>query len=409
LRYIVRLVEPRAIFTVKPPSDAVISTESIEDLSNDGAALHASATDFPGSADIADVLFTTGTTGDPKGVVLTHHNVRCAAENINRFIQNTADDREVVPLPLSHSFGLGRLRSNLLAGGTIILIDGFTFPAKIFQAIEHWNATGIATVPAGFTVLSRLTRNKIGQYARQLKYIEIGSAPMPIEQKRRLMELLPNTHICMHYGLTEASRSTFIEFHESAEKLISIGRPTPNVEVKILDPGGRECPPMESGQIVVKGGMVMKEYWRNPQQSAQALVAGWLRTGDYGYRDEEGYVFLQARESELINVGGRKVSPIEVERLLEARGDIDSCACVGIADPKGITGEAVKAFLVAAAGPQQKRPDDSELTEYLRDKLEPYKVPVAYEWIESLPMTASGKLQRQQLKTRISVRMPPSE
>jgi long-chain acyl-CoA synthetase len=347
--------------------------------------------------DPADIVFTTGTTGDPKGVVLSHKNILCAANNINTFIGNTSEDREVVPLPLSHSFGLGRLRCNLLKGGTIILEDGITFPAKIFKAIEKWEATGFSSVPAGLAMLLRMTNDRIGRYAEQMRYLEIGSSPMPIEDKRRLMKLLPNTRICMHYGLTEASRSSFIEFHESSGYLDSVGRATPNVEIKIVDENNVELPPRHSGRIMVRGGMVLTEYWGDPEATKEAFKCGWLYTGDYGYLDQEGYLYLESREKELINVGGRKVSPIEIEKLLVKHPCIQACGCVGILDPRGITGEAVKAFLVSDDS-NGSLPDESDLVDFLFGKLEPYKMPVEYEWIDSLPMTASGKIQRISLK-----------
>src|SRR5438093_1298245 len=158
-----------------------------------------------------------------------------AARNINDFIGNTADDREAHVLPLSHSFGLGRLRCQMLAGGTLVMTGGLVPPTQVIGAMGRWQATGLAFVPAGWSFLWKLCGEQFGEFAAQLRYIEIGSAPMPIEEKRRLMELFPKTRICMHYGLTEASRSAFIEFHSSKERLHSIGRSSPNVRIRIVD------------------------------------------------------------------------------------------------------------------------------------------------------------------------------
>jgi long-chain acyl-CoA synthetase len=254
LRYIIDQVDPKAIFTVRPFQHDSISVRSINDLEN--LPNRKTGYKIPDLLDVADILFTTGTTGDPKGVVLTHGNIFHAASNINAFIKNTSEDREVVPLPLSHSFGLGRLRCNMLAGGTIILAQGFTFPGVIFQAIERWKATGLSFVPAGWAILLRLDGEKIGDYSSHLKYIEIGSAPMPLEHKKLLIRLLPKTRICMHYGLTEASRSTFLEFHESKDKITSIGKATPNVEIKIVGENNGDLPPFHCGKIMVRGGTV---------------------------------------------------------------------------------------------------------------------------------------------------------
>ena len=230
-----------------------------------------------------------------------------------------------------------------------------------------------------------------------MRYIEIGSAPMPIEHKKLLMQLLPKTRICMHYGLTEASRSVFIEFHETINKLQSIGKASPNVEIKIGDEYNNELPMNQKGRIFVKGGMVMKEYYENEMLTKESSADGWFYTGDLGHKDEEGYIYLDGREKEIINVGGLKVSPVEIEDILNQHGDIQSCACVGIPDPNGITCETVKVFLVSK-GSQLKLPSPCDLQTFLKDKLEPYKIPTEYEWIKSIPKTSSGKIQRNLLK-----------
>ena len=398
LAYIRRRVEPHSIFLVKGAGEASPAPRSIEELEHPDFGAR---TEFSGpSLDAAaDILFTSGTTGDPKGVVLTHRNICSAALNINTFIRNGAEDREVVPLPLSHSFGLGRLRYNLFANGTVILVNGLAFPGQICLAIERWGATGLSSVPAGFGLLLHLSNDRLSRYADQLRYIEIGSAPMPIEHKRALMRLLPNTRICMHYGLTEASRAAFIEFHESAGSLDSIGRAAPNVEIRIVgnDPD-TELPPLEHGRIVVRGDMVMSRYWKDPERQNEMLRGAWLFTGDFGYRDAEGYLYLVAREKELINVGGRKVAPSEIENALLMHEAIYECACVGTPDPRQITGEVVTAFVVPRDG-SPAVPSAKALRDFLRDYLEPYKIPAAFYWVDAIPKTLSGKVQRALLAT----------
>jgi long-chain acyl-CoA synthetase len=397
LRYILEHVRPKSAFLSKDvaidKNIPIFSIKSLDDIPCDKMSF-----EFPPSDAIADILYTTGTTGEPKGVVLTHEIISRTARNINSFVGNTAEDREVIPLPLSHSFGLGRLRCNLLSGGTVILVNGFAFVGNIFRAIEKCCATGFSTVPAGIAMLFRTAEDKIGSYADQLKYMEIGSAPMPLKQKQRLMKLLPKTRICMHYGLTEASRSTFIEFHSAGEKLEkSIGTPSPNVNVKIVDNQYNTLPLGQVGRILVKGENVMKEYFRNRKETEEVFKSNWLYTGDYGYRDGDDYFYLEAREKEMINVCGLKVSQIEIERHLKKHESIADCACIGISDPKGIAGEVVKAFIVHNNFRPDK-PDDAELADFLRERIEPYKIPVEFEWIESIPMTESGKIQRLKLK-----------
>ncbi|MHC4817256.1 MAG: class I adenylate-forming enzyme family protein, partial [Planctomycetota bacterium] len=225
-----------------------------------------------------------------------------------------------------------------------------------------------------------------------------GSAPMPLATKQLLIKILPRTRVWMHYGLTEASRCTFIEFHDSQDFLDSIGKPTPNVEVRVVDEQNRDLPHGAPGEIIVKGGMVTAGYWQDPERTAKTLVDGWLHTGDLGYKDDQGYVYLHGRKGDMINVGGFNVSPVEVEEVLAQHAAIEQGACIGIPDPSEVSGEVVKVFLVPTNG--QAKPSRRELVDWLKPRLEPYKVPAAVEWVDSLPKTGSGKLQRGVLRER---------
>ena len=294
---------------------------------------------------IADLLFTTGTTGRKKGVVLTHANILAAARNITEFVGNTSEDVEVVPLPLSHSFGLGRLRCLALTGHTLILEPGVGTGATVVKRVLDARATGLALVPAGFDILRRMTGAVLGQAREHLRYIEIGSAPMRPETRQWLTALLPHTRICHHYGLTEASRAAFTEYHSDAHKPGTAGRAAPNVEIVICDEKGRCLPAGETGEVVVRGGMVMQEYWNQPELTRETLCDQGLRTGDIGYVDADGYLFLLGRHNDLINVGGRKVAPDEIEDLLCQLDGVKDAGCVG--EPDELLGECVKAYLVA--------------------------------------------------------------
>lgn len=343
----------------------------------------------------ADLLFTTGTTGNPKGVELSHLSITAGAINTNEFIGNSQNDREIIPLPLFHAFGLRRLRTNMLLGASVVLVDGFMRPDLIFEGFEKWEATGICMVPAGYALLKKLTSDKIGQYKDQLKYIEFGSSPMKEEEKHHICELLPNTRICMHYGLTEAAANIFIEFHDSRDKLHSLGKASPNMQIRIGDEQGNPLDTRQEGEILVKGDVLMKGYWNDEERTRRTFVQGWLRTGDVGYKDEQGYVFLKGRKDDIINIGGKKVAPQEVEKALNALAEVEEAACISVDDPGGIRGKVIKAFVVVKKGYQ---PDFNELKNQLRNELEPYKIPELFEQINSLPRTASGKLQREKLR-----------
>ncbi len=361
---------------------------------------------FPDKEEIADVLFTTGTTGAPKGVALSYKNLAAAARNINEFIRNASDDVELLALPVSHSFGLGRLRCVLSLGGTVVVLGTFANVKRLFSAMSKYSATGFAMVPASWAFIKKMSGKYIGKFANQLKYVEIGSSFMPVEEKELLMTLLPDTRICMHYGLTEASRSAFMEFHSERDNLATAGKASPHVEIAVMDSHGKPLPYGEEGEVCVKGEHVCQSYWNEtPERFRQDFYGGFFRTGDCATMRPDGYIYLKSRIKEIINVGGKKVAPTEVEDILNAVPGIKESACVAIPDPDGVMGEVVKAFIVTSDELTDFISDeltDEVINKYLKsqltDKLEVYKIPVAFERIAEIPKTPSGKIQRLKLK-----------
>ncbi len=343
------------------------------------------------AGDVAEILFTTGTTGEPKGVCLSHANIFASASNINSFIGNTSEDVEVLALPICHSFGLGRLRCCLVKGATIVLLGSFANLPLFFKALERHGATGFGMVPAAWAFIRKVGGTRIAKYASQIRYIEIGSAAMPIEQKRELCELFPTTRICHHYGLTEASRAAFMEYHAEIGDLKTIGREVcDKVSIRIFDENGVELPDGTSGEICVKGNMVMKGYLDRDGEGD--FFGEYFRTGDVGYRSEDGKLYLVSRKKEMINVGGKKVSPVEIEDAVMALG-VEDCICAAAQDPDGMLGEVPKLF-VLRGGTTLTFP---EIKSALANVLETYKVPALYDWIDAIPKTASGKKQRLKL------------
>ena len=348
---------------------------------------------FPQDKDIADLLFTTGTTGMPKGVVLSYFNQLSAANNINTFIGNISEDIELLALPISHSFGLGRLRCVLVKGATLVLLGSFASMKRFFGEIERCKVTGFGLVPASWAYIAKMSADRIARYASQLRYIEIGSAFMPITEKEKLMRLLPDTKICMHYGLTEASRSAFISFHTDMEHLDSVGKASPNTEIAVFDEHGNLLPVGQEGELCVKGGHVCSGYWGGLEDIfSNDFYNGYFKTGDWGYIDSSGHIYLKSRKKEIINVGGKKVSPIEVEEALNSIPGIEESACVGVHDD--VMGEVVKAFIVGSL----TKGDDERIKKEMAALVENYKVPVFLEHIDCIPKTASGKIQRLLLK-----------
>lgn len=345
---------------------------------------------MPEPSAVADLMFTTGTTGEPKGVPLTLGNLCAAASNINHFVRNTADDVELVALPLCHSFGMGRVRCQLLAGGTVVTAPNFGNERLLLELLKKHRVTGFAFVPAAWMYLKGQCGNDFLAAANQLSYIEIGSASMPLEEKRYLAGALPNVRICMHYGLTEASRSAFMEFHDDAAHLESAGKASPNTEIRVYDGHALLC--CGEGEVCVRGAHVFGGYLG---EGGSVFVEGFFRTGDMGRLDENGYLYLTGRIKELINSGGKKISPQEVEEELNLHPDVQECACVGLPDEHGVLGEVVAAFVVPAPGVERIKL--MAVRRFLQGKLEDYKLPMKVVMVENLPKTSSGKLQRRKL------------
>lgn len=391
LEYIVKTTNAKLLIGFDQ-SELQISKLSLKDFKDlEGESF--STPSFRTDNEVADILFTTGTTGEPKGVPLTYENEMAAASNINTFIKNTKEDVELLALPISHSFGLGRLRCCLVNGQTIILLGNFANVKKLFRIMSEQHVTGFTMVPASWRYLQKFTGDKLGEFADQLHYIEMGSAYFSAEEKKNLADLLPHTRVCMHYGLTEASRSAFMEFHDDGEHLGSVGKPSPNTDIKIFDEQGTELKPNEEGEICVKGAHVTHGYLNHPIEAS--FFGDYFRTGDWGYKTPEGYIYLKSRKKDLINVGGKKLSPVETETELLKIPGVEDCACIGIPDKNGVLGEVVKAFIVKAEGSDLS---EDNVKNQLSGKLEGYKIPAEVEWIDKIPRTQNGKIQRALLK-----------
>jgi long-chain acyl-CoA synthetase len=391
------LTQPRFIFgnqTKAIPKEYLTEMTSTE-CSNVSVSLDEVV--FPDLNDKADILYTTGTTGTPKGIYLTNGNISAAVRNINCFIQNMETDIELLALPISHSFGLGRLRCVLSAGGTIVLTNGFTNIKGFFRLIEELHVTGLAFVPSAWAYIKKMSGNRIVDFAHQLKYIEIGSEFMSVSDKKQLIEMLPHTSICMHYGLTEASRSVFLNFRNDYQNLDTLGKASPNVEVEIVGESGESLGENCEGEICVKGDHVASLYVGLSEEEVKDFFwENYIRTGDYGVKLKSGYLKIVGRKKEMINAGGKKVSPIEIEEILNSINGITDSACVGILDPNGVLGEVVKAFIVGNA----LLCDMAEVKNKITTSLESYKWPVEYVWIDAIPKTESGKIKRLELKNK---------
>lgn len=346
----------------------------------------------------SEMLFTSGTTGVPKGVVLSYRAISASMENTSEGNGLKETDVMLLPLPLGHSFGMRVLRACIHTGATIVLQNGFTFARDTQRSIDIFGCTAMAAVPASLGVMELQMKKQLPEILGKLRYIEFGAGSLSPQKKRELMESLPNTEIHNTWGSTETGGAVFLNLAKNPEKYQSIGKPLESVTVRIQNTDGMTVTgygPEAVGRMQLKGDLEMSGYWKREPETAAALVDGWLVTNDLVYRDEDGFVYMLGRADDMINTGGEKVSPVEVENVASGYEQAAECACVGVADPKGILGEIVVLFVVPKAG----QFDEAGMTKFLSERLERFKLPQAYVLLEELPRNRMQKLDRRALKT----------
>lgn len=341
--------------------------------------------------DGAAILYTSGTTGQPKGVLLTHGNLLSNAVATNHHTKMTADDRLLCYLPLFHCFGQNFIMNAAVnAGATLILHERFV-PNEILESALAHRASIFLGVPAVY--LRFLSQPGIERYLQTVRYYFSAAAPLPAEVVRRWRTRFGHI-IYEGYGLTETSPFATYN-HDFDYREGSVGTPIRDVEIKIIDENGAKLSPGELGEVAIKGPNVMKGYFNRPKDTEQALRDGWFLTGDIGKLDEAGFLYLVDRAKDMVNVSGFKVWPREVEEVLSKLDGLSEAAVIGIPDP--ISGEAVKAFAVIKEG---ARLTEQEVIDYCRDRMAVYKAPRCVEFIDSLPRNPSGKVLKRELRAR---------
>ena len=336
------------------------------------------------------ILYTSATTGRPKGVMLTHGNVVSNAWATNHHLRMTPDDVGLCALPLFHCFGQNFIMNALVnAGATLVLQERFVLE-EFLGAIGAQRVSLLYAVPTMYILMlgADLARRDLSS----LRLCFSAAASLAAEPERQWKERTGHD-IHQGYGLTECS--PFASYnHDTAFKPGSIGTPIENVEMRVADPvTGREVGDGELGEILIKGPNVMKAYFRNPEATAQTVRDGWLHSGDIGYRDPEGYFFIVDRVKDMINVSGFKVFPREVEEVLFEHPAVKEVAVVGA--PDAVKGETVKAFVVLKEG---QTPDAESLRAICRGRIAGYKVPEAVEFIAALPKSPTGKILKKELR-----------
>lgn len=362
-------------------------------------ASNAVATTLPTlSADApACILYTSGTTGNPKGVVLTHGNLASNTAAIVRYLELTATDSIVSILPFYYSYGSSILHTHIRAGARIVLENNLVYPHLVVERLASNRVTGFAGVPSTFALL--LQRVELARYdLSALRYLtQAGGAMAPV-LTRRLRETLPRARLFVMYGQTEATaRLTYLPPERLEDKLGSVGIPVDGVSVEIRNDEGNPLPRLQPGEVWIRGPNVMQGYWRDEAATRSVLRDSWLRTGDMGHLDEEGFLYLSGRRSDMIKTGAHRVHPNDVEEVIQELGQVAEVAVVGIDDET--LGQAIAAFIVPAPG---QSGDALQIRNHCRARLASYKVPKTIEFVTALPRTASGKVRRVELAQRNS-------
>lgn len=342
----------------------------------------------------AMLLYTSGTTGVPKGVVLSHANLLANTRSIVEYLRLTGSDSIVNVLPFFHSFGNSVLLTHLAAGARVVIENRFAFPAKVVETMQRERPTGFAGVPATYYIL--LHRSHFADHNWDfMRYICQAGGGMRVETIERLRRILPGTEIVIMYGQTEASaRLAYLPPEMLERKLGSIGIGIPGVELKVAGEDGREMPVGETGELLARGPNVMLGYADDPEATKEAIVDGWLRTGDMAWRDEDGYFFIVSRKSDFIKSASYRVSPGEIEEVIAGWGGIEDAAVIGVEDQ--LLGEAICACVVCPA----ERFDAEAIRRHCQERLPAYKVP---RWVvleTEIPRTASGKKQYFKLREK---------
>jgi long-chain acyl-CoA synthetase len=337
----------------------------------------------------AEIIFTSGSTGIPKGVMISHKNLIANTESIIAYLKLTNKDRMLVVLPFYYCYGLSLLHTHLRVGGSIVLNNSFIFLGGIIRDLLEYKCTGFAGVPSHFQILLRKSDNFTTTKFPNLKYVtQAGGklAPIFIDEFRKSH---PEITFIVMYGQTEATaRLSYLppELYES--KKGSMGKGIPGVELKVINEKGNKVKPGEVGEVIAKGDNIMLGYFTDEESTKNAIRNGWLYTGDLGMVDQDGYIFLTARKKEIIKVGGKRISPKEIEAVILELPEVVDCTVEGIEDE--LLGEALKATIVL-------KPENGK--ELLLDKIKQhcskhlalYKVPKVFDIKEQLVISATGK------------------
>jgi acyl-CoA synthetase (AMP-forming)/AMP-acid ligase II len=386
------LVAPAEALDQQPPAHTVWrKLEEAGGLSG-GSPPDASRVDL----DHASIIYTSGSTGTPRGAVLRHLNLVSNTRSIVRYLGLSRTDRILVVLPFYYVYGKSLLNTHIAVGGSVVIENRFMFPTVALDTLDKEEATGFAGVPSTFAILLNKT-NIASRDLPSLRYVTQAGGAMAPALIRRLLEALPGKRIFVMYGATEASaRLSYLEPDDLPDRIGSIGKAIPNVELRILRGDGSPAEPGETGEIVARGSNIMEGYWGDPDETRRVLDADGFHTGDLGRRDEDGFFYVVGRKRDMIKAGAHRISPKEIEDAILEHQEIHEVAVIGV--PDELLGEAIRAFVVLRS---ENATSARDLAEFCQKRLPPYKVPRDFEFRRDLPKNPSGKILKQVLREEL--------
>ncbi len=349
-----------------------------------------------GGRDLAMVLYTSGSTGVPKGVMLSHRNLLANTQSILEYLPIRSDDRALAVLPFYHAFGNSILQTHMLIGATLVLGGQTTFPTSIIESLRQSQATSFSAVPEVFAMLVRFAR--LGDVPLPgLRYMSVAGGPLAAELAQHIARRIAPAQFFVMYGQTEATaRLSYLPPEQLHRRWGSIGRGIPGVELRVVDDQGAAVGPWRIGRLLARGENVMRGYWEDPESTATLLSGGWLDTGDLATVDEDGYIYLRGRSSLLVKIQGHRVHPAEIEEVVSRR--FPGVQAVVVPYEPG-SGTRLALFVVPAGGAAVSLP---EVRRACADELPRHKRPSEIEVLERWPLNDAMKVDRRALVQRLS-------
>ena len=340
---------------------------------------------------LASIIYTSGSSGIPKGVMLSHLNIKTNTDSICQYLHLTCDDIQMVVLPFFYVMGKSLLNTLFSAGGTIVINNKFAFPASVLNQMLEEKVTLFSGVPSTYAFL--LNRSPLEAFKNKLTNLRCctqAGGHMAASLKKKLIQVLPDhTDVCIMYGATEASaRLTYLEPDQLENKIDSIGKPIPGVKIKILDQNNQEVLEGQTGELVASGKNIMLGYWKDPVTTAIALDENGYHTGDQGYIDENGFFFIKGRKDSLLKVGGHRINPQEIEDAVMETDLVVESAVIGVKD------DLLGNKLIALATPKNKDINAIMILSKCSLLLPKYKMPAEIKLVTILPKNANGKIDK---------------